>query len=215
MRRMGLAGLVFVVRRRRPRRGGARGHARSSAGRGDGSARTGNLIALVRSPRIAAGITESKRVSLLDTAKSRISAVVDRSGVSAVRSIPELGAVAVRPAAGESLGRARRDLRADPAVKKVEVERSRTLRYLPDDPALAHHDAHAPSNDVYQWNLRQEHFPKAWRRTRGARSRAGRHRHRRGRRQSRSVREDRLLEGLRLPRLRRPPPATLHGAAAR
>ena len=110
-------------------------------------------------------------MSLLDTAKSRISAVVDRSGVSAVRSIPELGAVAVRPAAGESLGRARRDLRADPAVKKVEVERSRTLRYLPDDPALAHHDAHAPSNDVYQWNLRQEHFPKAWRRTRGARAR--------------------------------------------
>ena len=51
------------------------------------------------------------------------------------------------------------------------MERSRTLRYLPDDPALAHHDAHAPSNDVYQWNLRQEHFPKAWRRTRGARAR--------------------------------------------
>ena len=171
MRRMGLAGLVFVVAVAVP--GAAAPGATPAAGpaAGDGSARTGNLIALVRSPRIAAGITESKRVSLLDTAKIRISAVVDRSGVSAVRSIPELGAVAVRPAAGESLGRARRDLRADPAVKKVEVERSRTLRYLPDDPALAHHDAHAPSNDVYQWNLRQEHFPKAWRRTRGARSR--------------------------------------------
>ena len=171
MRRMGLAGLVFVVAVAVP--GAAAPGATPAAGpaAGDGSARTGNLIALVRSPRIAAGITESKRVSLLDTAKSRISAVVDRSGVSAVRSIPELGAVAVRPAAGESLGRARRDLRADPAVKKVEVERSRTLRYLPDDPALAHHDARAPSNDFYQWNLRQEHFPKAWKRTRGARAR--------------------------------------------
>ena len=87
MRRMGLAGLVFVVAVAVP--GAAAPGATPAAGpaAGDGSARTGSLIALVRSPRIA-GITESKRASLLDTAKSRISAVVDRSGVSAVRSIP-------------------------------------------------------------------------------------------------------------------------------
>src|SRR3954470_110595 len=114
MGRLGLAGLGFAavaaVGVPSPAAPGAAPARVSPAGVG-GSARTGNLIALVRSPRIAVGIGQSKRESRLDTAKSRLSAVVDRSGVSAVRSIPELGAVAVRPAPGESLGRARRDLR--------------------------------------------------------------------------------------------------------
>ena len=172
MRRLGLAGAVFaaaaaVAVPSAASPGGGPAPASPAAG---GSERTGNLIALVGAPRIAAGIEQSKRESLVDAAKNRISAVVDRSGLSAVRSIPELGAVAVRPAPGEGLGRARRDLQTDPAVRKVEVEHERTLRYLPDDPALATHDTRAPSNDFYQWNLRQEHFPKAWKRTRGARA---------------------------------------------
>jgi subtilisin family serine protease len=173
MRRLGLAGLSFaawaavVVPS-----AAAPGPTPAPAGAADAHpGRTGNLVALVRSPRIAAGVERSGRESLLDTAKSRISGVVDRTGLSAVRSIPELGAVAVRPAPGESLARARRDLRADPAVRTVEVEHLRTLRYLPDDPALVQHDKRAPSNDVYQWNLRQEQFPKAWRRTRGGKAR--------------------------------------------
>jgi serine protease len=82
-------------------------------------------------------------------------------------SIPELGAVAVRPAPGRSLAEARRELGADPAVMRVELERYRTLRYLPNDPALMRHDTRAPSNDFYQWNLRQERFPRAWRHARG------------------------------------------------
>ena len=159
MRRMGLAGLLFAATVAVPG-AVAPGLAPAAAPpAGDGSARTGDLIALVRSPRIAVAIEPSKRESLLDTTRRRISAVIARSGVSAVRSIPELGAVAVRPAPGDSLGRARRELQADPAVNKVEVEHFRTLRYLPDDPALADHDALAPSHDFYQWNLRQEHFP--------------------------------------------------------
>jgi serine protease len=173
MGRLGLAGLAFaaVAAVAVPSAAAPRAApAPFSPAAAGGSARTGNLIALVRSPRIAVGIGQSRRDSRLDTARSRMAAVVDRSGVSAVRSIPELGAVAVRPASGESLGRARRDLQADSAVKTVEVERSRPLRYLPDDPALTHHDARAPSHDIYQWNLRQEHFPKAWKRTRGAKA---------------------------------------------
>ena len=171
MRRMGLAGLLFAATVAVPG-AVAPGLAPAAASPGgDGSARTGDLIALVRSPRIAVAIEPSKRESLLDTTRRRISAVIARSGVSAVRSIPELGAVAVRPAPGDSLGRARRELQADPAVNKVEVEHFRTLRYLPDDPALADHDALAPSHDFYQWNLRQEHFPNAWKRTRGAKAR--------------------------------------------
>jgi serine protease len=78
--------------------------------------------------------------------------------------------VTVRPAPGESLGRARRELGTDPTVTKVQAERVRTLRYLPDDPALASHDTKAPAHDYYQWNLRQERFPKAWKRTHGARA---------------------------------------------
>ncbi len=110
--------------------------------------------------------------TLLDAARGRISAVLDRSRALPVRSIPELGAVAVRPAAGQSLARARRELEADPAVRRVELERYRTLRYLPlpDDPALTMHDSRAPSNRVYQWNLRQERFGRAWKRTRGRRA---------------------------------------------
>ena len=215
MRRMGLAGLLFAATVAVPG-AVAPGLAPAAASPGgDGSARTGDLIALVRSPRIAVAIEPSKRESLLDTTRRRISAVIARSGVSAVRSIPELGAVAVRPAPGDSLGRARRELQADPAVNKVEVEHFRTLRYLPDDPALADHDALAPSHDFYQWNLRQEHFPNAWKRTRGAKARLAIIDTGLDGAESRSVGEDRLLEGLRLPRLRWTISATVYGAAAR
>ena len=96
--------------------------------------------------------------------------MLDRSGYSRVRSIPELGAVVVRPAPGQSLAQARRELKADPATRRVELEHYRALRYLPDDPALATHDPRAPSNDFYQWNLRQERFGSAWNRTRGRRA---------------------------------------------
>ena len=136
----------------------------------DRSRETGNLIALVRAPRIGAATGEEKRKALVDVAKGRISALLDRSGLSRVRSIPELGAVAVRPGAGQSLARARRVLEADPAVRRVELERYRTLRELPNDPALTRHDTRAPADDVYQWNLREERFPKAWKRTKGRRA---------------------------------------------
>jgi serine protease len=79
--------------------------------------------------------------------------------------------VAVRPAPGQSLARARRELSADPAVRRVELERYRALRYLPDDPALRRRDTRAPSTDLYQWNLRRERFGRAWRRTSGRRAR--------------------------------------------
>ncbi len=94
--------------RRRPR---AQGAAPPAA---DRSGRTGNLIALVRSPRILAPAGEASRKARLDAARGRISAVLDRSGLPRVRSIPELGAVAVRPAPGQGLARARRELEADP-----------------------------------------------------------------------------------------------------
>ena len=134
------------------------------------SGRTGNLVVLLRSPGTVAPGGEG-RPEALDAAQGRISAVLDRSRLSRVRSIPELGALAVRPAGGQGLARARRELEADPSVRRVELERSRSLRYLPDDPALSAHDIRAPSNGLYQWNLRQERFGRAWRRARGRRAR--------------------------------------------
>ena len=137
------------------------------------------------------------------------------AGSPGSRSIPELGAVAVRPAPGQSLARARRELEADPAVRRVELERYRTLRYLPDDPALTRRDTRAPSNDFYQWNLRQERFGRAWGRTQGKASEARRHRHGNRRRALRPGGANRLLQGLRLRRLRRRRAAGLHRAEAR
>jgi serine protease len=172
MRRLGVAGLGFcaVAAVAIPSTASPSLQPARVSPTADRSGRTGNLIALVQSPRISARAGKVARETLLATARSRISAVLDRSGASRVHSIPELGAVAVRPAPGQSLALARRELEADPAVRRVELERSRPLRYLPDDPALTRHDTRAPSNDLYQWNLRQERFSRAWKRTRGRRA---------------------------------------------
>jgi subtilisin family serine protease len=172
MRRFAVAGLVFCVLATvaipspasPPAQGG---DTEPSAER---PRRTGNLIATVRPPRIPSPRGEATREALVALARGRISAVLDRTGLPRVRSILELGAVAVRPAGGQGLARARRELEADPAVRRVEPERYRTVRYLPDDPALRGRDSRAPSNDFYQWNLRQERFGRAWERTRGRRA---------------------------------------------
>ena len=173
MRRLGVAGLVFcaLVGVAIPSEASPPAQPAGAPPAADRSGRTGNLIAWVRSPPIAVPGQAAKRGALLDAVRRRVSAVLDRSGLSRARSIPELGAVAVGPAPGQGLARARRELEADPAVRRVELERYRTLRYLPDDPALSSRDPRAPSSDFYQWNLRRERFGRAWRRTRGTRAR--------------------------------------------
>lgn len=171
MRRFALGGLVFCVSAAVAIPGEASPTAPGGTARtGERSGRTGNLVVTVRSPQITALPGEAKRKALMAVARGRISAVLDRSGLTRVRSIPELGAVAIRPAPGQSLARARRELEADPAVRRVELERYRTLRDLPNDPALRARDPRAPSDDFYQWNLRQERFGSAWERTRGRRA---------------------------------------------
>jgi subtilisin family serine protease len=153
MRRLGLAAVVlaFSLTATIPAMGAA-GRAGADAGAAPESGRTGNLIALLRS-----------------TASGK--AALERTGVHRIVSIPAIGAVAVRPAPGQSVAAARRLLLADPAVRRVEAERYRTLRFLPDDPALTEPDRNAPADAVYQWNLRRERFPKAWKRSKGRRAR--------------------------------------------
>src|SRR5215218_139430 len=173
MRRLAAAGLVFAASAAVaiPHSASAGGGGTRVAGEADGSGRTGNLIALVRTPGPSSGSEEGRGSLLYRAARDRISAVLDRSRLRAVRSIPQIGAVAVQPAPGTGLAETRRRLASDPAVEAVEVERFRTVRRLPNDPALIRHDPHAPSHDFYQWNLRQEHFGGAWKRSRGRRAR--------------------------------------------
>ena len=172
MRRLGVAGLVFsaLAAVAIPSAASPTAQPTPASPAADRSGRTGNLIAMVRSPRIVAPSGGAMREAVLDAAQGRIEDVLDRTALTRVRSIPELGAITVRPAPDQGLARARRELEADPAVIGVEYERYRTLRYLPDDPALTRHDDRAPSNDFYQWNLHEERFPKAWKRTRGRRA---------------------------------------------
>ena len=82
MRRLGLAGLLLAA--------GAAAAVPSAAAPGPApgphatgpAGRTGNLVAFVRPPSIAAGLGRSKRNSRARAASSRIAAVVDRSGLS-------------------------------------------------------------------------------------------------------------------------------------
>jgi hypothetical protein len=104
MRRLGVAGVAFFALAVTAIPGAAvpRSHREApSPAAAERSGRTGNLIALVRSPRIPAPAGEALRKARLDAARGRISAVLDRSGLRRVRSIPVLGAVAVRPAPGQ------------------------------------------------------------------------------------------------------------------
>src|SRR5215211_2425807 len=128
---------------------------------------TGNLVALVRTRPLGALAGSQRRDARIESARRRIVKVVARTSFRRVRSIPLIGEVTVRPPPGGGLAGARRELAADPAVLRVAPERYRTLRYLPNDPALTMRDPHAPSGDHYQWNLRREGLPAAWNRTRG------------------------------------------------
>lgn len=171
MRRLGLAGLVLGAAAAVGILGAADAGASSESAAGaEGGGRTGNLIAFVRSPGIGPGSGGPKRQARLGAARDRIAALLERTHLDAVHSIPDIGAVSVRPGSVETLAWARRDLEADPAVTRVEAEHYATLRYLPNDPALVRHDTHAPADDFYQWNLRKEGFPRAWKRSRGKRA---------------------------------------------
>src|SRR6266511_458693 len=109
MRRLGVAGLVFTALAAVaiPSAASPTSQPAPASPVADRSGLTGNLIALVRSPGIVAPTGEAMRQALLDAAQGRISAVLNRTGLSRVRSLPELGAVAVRPPRGQSLARAR------------------------------------------------------------------------------------------------------------
>jgi serine protease len=50
----------------------------------------------------------------------------------------------------------------DPRVESVRLDPHVQFRYSPNDFAFTHHDVHAPSADLSQWNLIREGGPGAW-----------------------------------------------------
>ncbi len=118
---------------------------------------TGRLLVALRTPADDTAV-----------AKRRIATLVARTDASVKDEIPQLGLIAVRPAAGQTLGRTAAELAADPLVARVSPERAAYPRYAPNDPAFSSPDpTNTPNGDVPQWYLRKENFPVAWDTSRG------------------------------------------------
>jgi len=96
--------------------------------------------------------------------------VLARSGARrAGPLVPEVGLLTLAIPAGRSYAAFARELRRDPAVRSVQRERRKTLRLVPNDPALAALEpaAGAPPGTRLQWWIERSGFPRAWDVTRG------------------------------------------------
>jgi serine protease len=119
---------------------------------------TGRVIALFEPPPPGAS-PDSPSVNRV---RRLIDRLLDRTGLQEVRALAPLGAVALKPRAGESFAQTRDRLLAQPGVIRVEREYARPARYTPNDPSLRVHDLNAPNDAVYQWNLKKQDFRGAW-----------------------------------------------------
>lgn len=160
-----------------------RTQAAQSAAAGRAAAPTGRLLVLA-----ARGAAPASR------------AAIAAAGMRAAgRPLPQIGLVAVRPRAGESVAAAARRLAAAPGVASVEPERRMRLRAaepqpgasqpgarpraappLPNDPALTLPEPAAgsatsplPAGTTMQWQLLRQRFPRAWQLVDGGRALVG------------------------------------------
>ncbi|MDX6663431.1 MAG: thermitase [Solirubrobacterales bacterium] len=142
---------------------GAAGAARAAAGGGPPVEPTGRLVVMVAPPGKVGdgGVNDPSSAAGKRRARNRIAAVLRRTGLTATRSIPELGAATVDPSAGQTLAGLRVLLESQPGVTAVRPEYSRRVLYSPNDPGLASEDSTSP-NEVRQWNLIREGFRRAW-----------------------------------------------------
>jgi subtilisin family serine protease len=87
-------------------------------------------------------------------------------------SVPQIGLVTVRPAAGATLAATAARLRADPRVRAVQAEWRARPRAVPNDPALsdAEQAPGTPPGTVVQWWAQRMGLPEAWDLVRGARA---------------------------------------------
>jgi hypothetical protein len=142
--------------------------ARSNGAKGDGTLKTGRAIVMVSDPDAVGdgGAADPSTPAGEARARHRIASVVNRNDLTTVRSLPELGAVAVDPPAGLSLAALLDRLSGQPGVVSAQPEYARKLRYVPNDPGYDDYDSHSPFGRR-QWNLTAERFQTAWRWSRG------------------------------------------------
>jgi serine protease len=106
------------------------------------------------------------------TAAAAARSVAADAGASTALAIPQLGALAVRPARASAArssvaarARALRDLarrlRADPRVASVRAERRFSPRYIPDDPAFSTAER-GEDGTVTEWWAARENLTAAW-----------------------------------------------------
>jgi serine protease len=126
-------------------------------------------VVLVATPALPSGRSAAARTRWheLRAESSRIlGRVADRDGLAVETAVPEVGLLSVDLPPG-GLPALMDVLAADPRVESVHPDPAVQLRYSPNDFAFTHHDAHAPSGDLSQWNLIREGGPRAWDLSRG------------------------------------------------
>ena len=134
-----------------------------------GRAADGRAVVLVDTPRLPAGDGPAARVrwhQLRTVSNGILGRVADRAGLDVASSVPEIGMLSVELGPG-GLPALKRELAGDPRVESVDPDPPVQLRYLPNDFAFTHTDAHAPNGDLTQWNLIREGGPRAWDLSRG------------------------------------------------
>ncbi len=133
------------------------------------SAALSRAVVMVATPALPTGrsLEARGRWHAVRAESSRIlDRLADRQGLSVETAIPEIGMLSVDVGPG-GLGALKRSLADDPRVQSVRPDPLVQLRYSPGDYAFAHHDPHAPSGDLSQWNLIREDGPRAWDLSRG------------------------------------------------
>jgi serine protease len=127
-------------------------------------------VVLVATPDLPSGRTASARTrwhELRAASSGILGRVAHRNGLAVETAVPEVGLLSVDLPSG-GLQALRASLADDPRVESVHPDPIVQLRYSPNDFAFTHHDAHAPSGDLSQWNLIREGAPRAWDLSRGA-----------------------------------------------
>lgn len=133
----------------------------------------GLLASLACAAPAVAAPTGRLLVSLEDRgsrARAAAPAVLARAAARrAGPSVPQIGLVTARPAAGRRVRALAQRLRRDPAVRSVAAERRGRPRFVPDDPALS--DAETapgtPAGTPVQWWAQRVGLPAAWDVSRG------------------------------------------------
>ena len=161
---------------------GTNSHSAASAGGFADSGTTGRLLVTLETPTAPAPPSASGELTApaakvlalrddrLDATEGAIDRVAARNDLELTRAIPEVGVIVVDPG-DRPLDELSAQLRADPLVAAVGLERRVQLRFTPNDPAFTLRDANAPGNDFHLWPLLRYQAQQAWNLSKGGSAR--------------------------------------------